>query len=148
MSDFDTALRTFSPVSAPAITVAEHGDRLNRLASAMRGAGVNAVWLDAASSLTYYTGLSLHPSERIHGALVLRDGSLAYVTPNFERPKLESMLRLPGTILVWEEHEDPFALFAAQLTGRQALDPETPLRFASRMSALPGLSITWAETLI
>lgn len=148
MSDFDTALRTFSPVSAPAITVAEHGDRLNRLASAMRGAGVDAVWLDAASSLTYYTGLSLHPSERIHGALVLRDGSLAYVTPNFERPKLESMLRLPGTILVWEEHEDPFALFAAQLTGRLALDPETPFRFASRMSALPGLSITGAETLI
>ncbi|MFP5480426.1 MAG: aminopeptidase P family N-terminal domain-containing protein, partial [Alphaproteobacteria bacterium] len=94
MSDFDTALRDFSAVSAPAITTAEHADRLGRLAGAMRQAGVDAVWLDAASSLTYYTGLALHPSERIHGALVLRDGSLVYITPNFERPKLESMLRL------------------------------------------------------
>lgn len=148
MTDFDTALRNFSAVSAPAITVAEHADRLNRLAAAMRQDGVDAVWLDAASSLTYYTGLSLRLSERIHGALVLKDGSLAYITANFERPKLESMLRLPGRILVWEEHEDPFALFAAQLTGRLALDPETPFRFASRIAALPGLSVTGAEAMI
>ena len=126
MTDFDTALRNFAPVSAPAITVEEHAARLERLATAMRLAGVDAVWLDASSSLTYYTGLSLHGSERIHGALVLRDGSLAYITPNFERPKLESMLRLPGRIAVWEEHEDPFTLFAAQVTGRLALDAQDP----------------------
>lgn len=148
MSDFDTALRDFSAVSAPAITTAEHADRLGRLAGAMRQAGVDAVWLDAASSLTYYTGLALHPSERIHGALVLRDGSLVYITPNFERPKLESMLRIPGAIRVWEEHEDPFALFAGQVTGVLALDPETPFRFANRIAALPGLSITGAEEMI
>lgn len=148
MTNFDTALRDFSAVSATAIAVDEHAARLERLATAMRLAGVDAVWLDASSSLTYYTGLSLHASERIHGALVLRDGSLAYITPNFERPKLESMLRLPGRILVWEEHEDPFALFAGQLTGRLALDPETPFRFASRIAAQPGLSITGAEQMI
>ena len=148
MSDFDTALRDFPAVSATAITSAEHADRLDRLAAAMRQDGVDAVWLDAAASLTYFTGLALHPSERIHGALVRSDASLVYITPNFERPKLESMLRLPGSIAVWEEHEDPFALFAAQLTGRLALDPETPFRFASRIAALPGLSVTGAEQMI
>ena len=148
MSDFDTALRDFPAVSATAITRAEHADRLDRLAAAMRQDGVDAVWLDAAASLTYFTGLALHPSERIHGALVRSDASLVYITPNFERPKLESMLRLPGSIAVWEEHEDPFALFAAQLTGRLALGPETPFRFASRIAALPGLSVTGAEQMI
>lgn len=148
MSDFDTALRDFSAVSAPAITKAEHAGRLDRLAAAMRQGGVDAVWLDAASSLSYFTGLSLHPSERIHGALVRSDASLVYITPNFERPKLESMLRLPGSIAVWEEHEDPFALFAAQVQGRLALDPETPFRFADRIAAQPGLSLTGAEQMI
>jgi Xaa-Pro dipeptidase len=148
MRDFDTSLREFSAVSAAPITAAEHGQRLDQLAASMRLAGVDAVWLDAASSLTYYTGLSLYPSERIHGALVKDDGSLVYVTPNFERPKLESMLRLPGKIVVWEEHEDPFALFAAEVTGKLALDPATPFRFASRMAALTGLSITSAEEMI
>jgi Xaa-Pro dipeptidase len=148
MSDFDTALRDFAAVSAPSITTAEHTDRLHRLAAAMRLHGVDAVWLDAASSLTYYTGLALGRSERIHGALVLKDGSLVYITPNFERPKLESMLRIPGKIVVWEEHENPFAHFAAQVQGRLALDPETPFRFADRIAAVSGLSITGAEEMI
>lgn len=148
MSDFDTALHDFSPINAPLITTGEHADRLDRLAAAMRLDGIDGVWLDASSSLTYYTGISLGPSERIHGVLVLGDGSLVYITPNFERPKLESMLRLPGTIRVWEEHEDPILLFAAQVQGRLALDPETPFRFSSRIAALPGLSITGAGEMI
>lgn len=148
MRHYDSILNDFSKVSADPIQPKEHADRLDRLAKSMRGTGADAVWLDASSSLTYYTGLSLGRSERIHGALVLSDGSLVYITPNFERPKLESMLRLPGSIMVWEEHEDPFALFAARVKGRLALDPETPFRFASRISALPGLSVTNAEGMI
>lgn len=148
MTDLDSALRDFSPVTAPVITTGEHADRLSRLAAAMRTAGIDSLWLDASSSLTYYTGLGLRPSERIHGALLRRDGSLTYVTPNFERPKLESMLRLPGEIAVWEEHEDPFALFAGRTGARLALDGDTPFRFASRLAALPGLSISPAEALI
>lgn len=148
MRDYDAILNEFSPVRADPIGAEEYSGRLGRLAAAMRRSGVEGVWLDAAPSLTYYTGLVLGLSERIHGALVLKDGSLVYVTPNFERPKLESMLCLPGKIVVWEEHEDPFALFAAQVTGRLALDPDTPFRFASRIAALPGLTVTGAEQMI
>ncbi|AWD23659.1 M24 family metallopeptidase [Fuscovulum blasticum] len=148
MRDYDAILNEFSPVRADPIGAEEYSGRLERLAAAMRRSGVEGVWLDAAASLTYYTGLVLGLSERIHGALVLKDGALVYVTPNFERPKLESMVRLPGKIVVWEEHEDPFALFAAQVTGRLALDPDTPFRFASRIAALPGLTVTGAEQMI
>lgn len=148
MTDFDSALRTLEAVSAAAIPTAEHGERLIGLAGGMRRAGIDAVWLDATSSLTYYTGLSLHPSERLHGALVLKSGSLVYITPNFERPKLERMLRLPGRILVWEEHEDPFAPIAAEVSGRIALDPETPFRTAARIGDLPAVSLTGAGAMI
>ena len=47
-------------------------------------------------------------AERIHGALVHQDGSLTYITPEFERPKLESMIRLAGKMAVWEEAVDRF----------------------------------------
>src|SRR5690606_31144295 len=55
---------------------------------------------------------------------------------------------IPGKIVVWEEHENPFAHFAAQVQGRLALDPETPFRFADRIAAVSGLSITGAEEMI
>jgi Xaa-Pro dipeptidase len=80
-------------------------------------AGVKAVWLDASSSLTYYSGLSLGLSERIHGALVPATGAMIYVSPRFEAPKLQTLLRIPCEIAVWEEHEDPYALIASPCGG-------------------------------
>lgn len=148
MADFERALKTLSPVTAPAITVAEHAQRVHHLSAALREQGIDALWLDASSSLTYYTGLSLYLSERIHGALVHQDGSLTYITPTFERPKLESMIRLAGKIAVWEEDEDPFALFPALTLGRLALDPETPFRCVERIAAQPGLAVSSAGQMI
>lgn len=147
--DYDKALAAFRPVEAPAIAASERSARIDALAAAMRAQGLAAVWLDASSSLTYYTGLSLYGSERLHGALIRADGSLTYVTPEFERPKLETMIQLPGEIAVWEEDQDPFALITAAIaTGKIALDPAMPFGFASRLLAAPGLSVQSAQPLI
>lgn len=147
MTDYDTLLAAFRPVDVPAIPAAELSGRLDTLRHAMRAGGLDAVWLDATSSLTYYTGLALHASERLHGALVGADGSLTYVTPNFERPKLETMIRIPGAIAVWEEDEDPFALIPARVSGRIGLDPGMSFGFANRLMAA-NLSVTSAGPLI
>ena len=146
MTDYGKALSSFAPVEVPAIAASELSARIAGLAGAMRGTGLAAVWLDATTSLTYYTGLELHASERVHGALVRADGSLLYITPNFERPKLETLIRLPGEIAVWEEDEDPLQLIAAP--GRIGLDPGMAFGFASRLMAAPGLQITSAGDLI
>ncbi|RGP37108.1 M24 family metallopeptidase [Pseudotabrizicola alkalilacus] len=148
MTDYETALAGFTPVQVPAIAQAEFAARIAGLAAAMQAQGIGAVWLDATASLTYYTGLALHASERLHGALVRADGSLTYVTPQFERPKLETLLRLPGEIAVWEEDEDPFALIASRATGRIALDPGMSFGFANRVMALPDLAVCSAQDLI
>lgn len=148
-SDFDQVLARFAPVSAPAIADAELQARISGLAAAMRAGGVGGVWLDASSSLTYYTGLTLGLSERIHGALVAADGRLTYLSPRFEQPKLETLLRLPGAIAVWEEHEDPFALLAGLVPqGQIALDPAMPFGFVSRLMAAAGPRLVPAEALI
>ena len=120
MTDYATALADFRPVPAPAIQPAELRARISGLQAWMARAEVKAVWLDASSSLTYYTGLSLGLSERIHGALVPAEGAMIYVSPQFEAPKLRTLLRLPGDIAVWEEHEDPYALIAARVAGFDA----------------------------
>lgn len=154
MTDFQRALETFEPVSAPAISDAELKGRLAGLQTAMRREGVKAVWLDASSSLTYYTGLSLSLSERIHGALVPVEGGLVYVSPAFEEPKLQTLLRLPGEIAVWEEDENPFDLIAARFAGlfvagdALALDPVTPFVFASALMARLNGAVKSAQSLI
>ncbi|MFZ1348261.1 MAG: Xaa-Pro peptidase family protein [Tabrizicola sp.] len=148
MRNLDKALQDFTPVSCPAISDEEYSSRLACLRKAMLSERVSAVWLDASASLTYYCGLQLGLSERIHGALVKADGRLIYVTPQFERPKLESLLRIPGEILVWEEDEDPFEGIDRNVSGRIALDPAAPFRFADRFQKLPGVSVQSAENLV
>ncbi|MBE2277104.1 MAG: aminopeptidase P family protein [Rhodobacteraceae bacterium] len=148
MTDYDKALAQFSRVEVAAIAPAELSDRIAGLCAAMRSAGLAAVWLDATSSLGYYTGLALKPSERLHGALISAEGGLLYVTPNFERPKLETLIRLPGEIAVWEEEEDPFALIAGRIGGRIGLDPAMSFGFAARLMAMPGLQVSSAQDLI
>ena len=154
MTDYATALADFRPVPAPAIQPAELRARISGLQARMARAEVKAVWLDASSSLTYYTGLSLGLSERIHGALLPADGAMIYISPQFEAPKLQTLLRIPGDFAVWEEHEDPYALIAARVAGFDApgaglaLDPATPFVFASAlMQAVQG-PVTSAQAMI
>ncbi len=154
MTDFATALAAFQPVQGAPIALAELQMRLAALQARMLRDGVKAVWLDASSSLTYYTGLRLGLSERIHGALVPASGAMLYVSPQFEAPKLRSLLRMAGEIAVWEEHEDPYALIAAQVAAFAApgaglaLDPATPFVFASALMAQVDGPVTSAQKMI
>ncbi|MBK3745010.1 aminopeptidase P family protein [Paraburkholderia aspalathi] len=98
--------------------------------------GVKAVYLDASSSLTYFTGMRLGSSERLHGAIIPAVGDIIYITPAFEEPKTQTMIRVHGEVTTWEEHENPMALvvdIVRQLDApgnTLALDPATPYVFA------------------
>lgn len=116
------------PNPAP-ITLAERQARLAALRTQMDAAGVPAVLLGATTSLRYFTGLVWHASERLCGAIVHADGRLDYVCPAFEREKVAGIIGVPGDILTWEEHENPYALTADRLgaTGRLAVDDQIAL---------------------
>lgn len=117
---------------APAIDVAERARRIERAQALMRAAGVDAVWLDVSTSLTYFTGLRLRRSERLHGAVLPARGELVYICPAFEEAKLRTMLTLGDKVAVWEEHEDPTALVTDTLRslglkrGTVGIDEATP----------------------
>ena len=113
----------------PPITLAERQTRLDALRALMDGAGVAAMLLGATSSLRYFTGLDWHPSERLVGAIVHASGALEYVAPRFELDKVAQIVGVPGEILTWEEHENPYALVADRLTpaGTLAVDDQVAL---------------------
>lgn len=116
----------------PAIGDAERTQRIARAQALMREAGVDALWLDVSTSLTYFTGLRLGRSERLHGAVLPARGDLTYVCPAFEEEKLRTMLTLGDDVAVWEEHEDPTALVTDTLrakgiaAGTIGVDEATP----------------------
>ncbi len=151
--DYDKAL---TRLTKPAFTPIGDAERLARIAALqarMRAAGVRAVWLDASSSLTYFTGIALHGSERMHGALIPSEGGIVYLSPAFEVPKLQTLIRLPGEILAWEEDAAPGPMVAARAAALPcrgeglALDPATPFLFAEAMTG-HGIAILPARALI
>ncbi len=117
---------------APPIDTAERQRRIERAQALMQAQGIDAIWLDVSTSLTYFTGLRLGRSERLHGALLPAKGGLTYLSPAFEVEKLKTMITLPGEIAAWDEHEDPTALLVDTLRaqgiarGRIGVDEATP----------------------
>ncbi|MEM7403954.1 MAG: Xaa-Pro peptidase family protein [Pseudomonadota bacterium] len=114
------------------ITVTERHARIERLQAMMRERDIDAVYLDASTSLYYFTGLRCRPSERLHGAIIPRHGPLRYICPTFEIEKTEASVTLDGDICGWQEHEDPTALVIdlagadARGAGTLAIDEATP----------------------
>jgi len=114
------------------ITAAEREARIAHAQQLMREQGVDALYLDASTSLFYFTGIRVRQSERLHGAVIPAHGELAYISPAFEEAKLRESLSVDGLVRTWEEHEAPTALVIdtfAELgvdKGTIAIDEATP----------------------
>lgn len=117
---------------AEPITADEYRARMAKAVGLMTEQGVDALYLDTSANLFYFTGIKLRPSERLHGAILTRDGQIAYLSPAFEEPKTRTMLSVGDDIRVWEEHESPTELVIETIrsfgieTGVVAVDPATP----------------------
>ncbi len=152
----ELAKLTSSRDQATPIQPQEYHIRLQKVRELLRAQNIDALYLDATTSLRYFTGLSCYPSERLHGALITTSNELIYLCPQFEAEKIRAGLVLPGELACWEEHEDPTALVARtalQLSTKAkvtlALDHQTPFFTASRLlNASARLTIVNGEALI
>ncbi|MCK5364100.1 MAG: aminopeptidase P family N-terminal domain-containing protein, partial [Gammaproteobacteria bacterium] len=52
------------------ISTEERLGRIEKAQRLMRAEGIHALYLDASTSLSYFTGLRLRASERLHGAII------------------------------------------------------------------------------
>ena len=141
------------------IGVDEYRARIAKARTFMTANGIDAVYLNAGSNLTYFSGTRWHPSERMVGAILPADGDLTYIAPAFERNTIEQFMGVPGKIVCWEEHEHPAQLLPAILdsfgrpSGARAarrlyVDESTPLfLFAALQAAMPGYALLPASPL-
>jgi len=117
----DTHISELKPMTdgVVPITVDERLQRLEKARRLMRENGLQAMFLEAGSSLRYYTGIDHWLSERLIAAVIPASGGLIYICPAFEEAKFRQMMSLNGnidsdnsTVRVWEEDESPYAVVA------------------------------------
>ena len=110
-------LRNLAADAKP-ISAEERRARVAKAGALMRANDIDAVLVEAGSSLVYFTGIHWWRSERLTGAVITREGEIAVVTPFFEEPSVRETLELDARVLTWNEHEDPLALIGDWLGKR------------------------------
>lgn len=126
------------------IGVDEHRARIAKAQAYMRANKIDAVYLNAGSSLLYFTGVHWHGSERMVGAVLPASGEIEYIAPKFEEGTLNDFMAIKGgTVNCWEEHEAPTALFVKMLdrlcpsgTAKVGIDESTPFFLFDKMRRL------------
>lgn len=109
------ALKNMTGQAVP-ISLDEHMVRIRHAQDLMKSQGIAALYLNAGSNLTYFSGMKWNPSERMVGAVLPATGELAYIAPAFEEGTIQKFMIVPGKVRCWDEHENPAALL------RQVLD--------------------------
>lgn len=149
-ADSDNALpesmRALKSVAAQVVPIG-NDERIARVAKAQRlmaEHGIDAVFIGAGSSLTYFTGMRWWDSERLTGVIIPRRGEPVYVTPEFERVRTLEQIKLGNDVRGWQEDEDPYALVAKVLrdmghaTGTLGMEEAVPyFRAKGIADALP-----------
>jgi len=92
------------------ITVEERQGRIEKARALMARNGLAAIYLEAGSSLFYFTGIKWERSERMMAAVIPARGEIAYVCPAFEEGRLREMILFGDDVRVWEEDESPYKL--------------------------------------
>lgn len=119
------------------------GERLARIAKAqllMRANGIDAIIVEAGSSLLYFTGIDWWRSERLTAAVIPVEGDLLIVTPAFEEPSIRESLAVPGDVRVWQEDESPFLLIRDFLVRHNLDKGKIGIEETVRFFAVEGLS--------
>ncbi len=109
----------------------EYKARIAKAQTYMKQQNIDAMYLDAGTNLTYFTGLKWYKSERLVGAILPANGDLCFVAPHFEEGSLNDYMKITGDFYGWHEHESPYQLVKHVLaklgisSGSLAIDDST-----------------------
>ena len=96
----EQALASLSNMTAGAVPIgeSEYRARIAKAQKLMRGRGIAAVYLNAGSSLLYFTGMRWHASERMVGAVLPAEGEIEFIAPKFEEGTVHDYMVVPGKV--------------------------------------------------
>lgn len=138
LDELFAALEDESASVAP-VADAERAARRERLARLLAERGLDALLVESGTTLRYLTGVEWGQSERLFGLVVTAGGDALWIAPGFEEARARlATARAGGELLLWREHEYPFAPLAAELAARRcarlAVDPWLRHAFADGMA--------------
>jgi Xaa-Pro dipeptidase len=108
------------PMTGDVVPISDE-ERLGRIEKAKRlmvENGIEAIYLEAGTSMFYYTGVRWWNSERMFGLVIPSKGEIAWVCPAFEEDRALELIRLGNEIRTWEEDESPYKRVAEILQDR------------------------------
>ncbi len=97
------------------ITKEERLTRLEKAQKLMTDNKIAALYLDAGTSMEYFTGIKWGQSERMLAAIIPAKGDIKYISPGFEAERVQELMTIDGEVRVWQEHESPYIVVATAL---------------------------------
>ncbi|MFZ2052643.1 MAG: Xaa-Pro peptidase family protein [Candidatus Aminicenantales bacterium] len=86
----------------------ERWDRIEKARRLMASTGIKAIYLEAGTSLFYFSGVRWGNSERMFAAVIPAEGDVIWVCPAFEESRAREQIRFGNDIRLWEEDESPY----------------------------------------
>jgi len=97
------------------ISTEERKTRIEKTQRLLTEQKMQALILDAGTSLEYFTGISWWPSERTMVAIIPANGEVRYVCPGFEEARLRELITIGKNVYAWQEDESPYKQVVAAL---------------------------------
>ncbi|MBC7687407.1 MAG: aminopeptidase P family protein [Aquabacterium sp.] len=100
-------LQSISMDAAP-ITLQERMERIAKAQRLLIEQKMEALVIDAGTTLKYFTGISWWPSERTMVSIIPAKGEVKYVCPGFEEERLRELIKIGKEVYAWQEDESPY----------------------------------------
>ncbi len=100
------------------ISDAERWERIEKAQRLMTENSIDAVYMEAGSSMFYFTGAHWWNSERMFALVLPAKGEPGWVCPAFELDRAMEQIRFGEDIRTWEEHESPYRRVVELLNDR------------------------------
>lgn len=90
------------------ISVEERMARIAKAQGLMDKNNIQAILLDAGTSMDYFTGMKWGGSERPMLAIIPAKGEVSYICPGFEEERLHELIIIGKKVYPWQEDENPY----------------------------------------
>ncbi len=94
------------------ISIEERKTRISKVQRLMMDQKIEALVLDAGTSMEYFTGISWGTSERPMVVVIPAKSEPRYVCPGFEESRLRERIRIGTNVYAWQEDESPYKIIA------------------------------------
>jgi len=119
--DMFSELRSMTGEVVP-ISDEERQGRIEKARRLMVANGIRAVYIEAGTTMFYFTGARWWNSERMFALVIPAKGPIAWVCPAFEEDRAHEQIRFGKDIRTWEEDESPYKRIAEILRDRGIQD--------------------------